>query len=66
MDNEIKTLGEVMPGKQLARIIRDSATAVLTAACEREGIALTAAQIATLAREIGNNAGGLLAITEIE
>lgn len=63
--DDIKTIGDVVVSKVIAKTIRESAAHVLQCAVTNNGLALTEAQIESLAREIGNNSANLIGIMEI-
>jgi hypothetical protein len=63
--DEIGTVADLVNVKTIAATIRESAQHVLAVALAREGIAATPEQIATLAREIGNNAAFIVGVLEV-
>jgi hypothetical protein len=63
--DEIGTVADLVPTKQLATIIRTSAEHVLAMAFSREGIIASPEKIARIAKEIGNNAASIVGVTEV-
>jgi hypothetical protein len=63
--DEVGSVSDLVPVKQIATTIRESAERSLKVALEREGVVATDEQIKRIAREVGNNAAHVVGVLEV-
>lgn len=63
--DEVGTVSDLVPVKQLAATIRESAEHVLRVALAKHGYHLTATELAEVAREVANNSAMNIGVLEI-